>query len=114
ANLRFPFRPVQDGDHFDLGEARIHVLRTPGHTPEHVAYLMTEPLGAVFSGGSLIVGGAARTDLTGPDRTRELAGAQFDSLRRLAALPGETRLHPTHGAGSFCSTGRGDRTSTTI
>ena len=114
ASLRFPFRPVQDGDHFDLGEARIQVLRTPGHTPEHVAYRMTEPLSAVFSGGSLIAGGAARTDLTGPDRTRELAGAQFDSIRRLAALPTGTPLHPTHGAGSFCSTGPGARTGTTI
>lgn len=114
ANLRFPFRPVQDGDRLVLGEARIQALRTPGHTPEHVAYRMTDPLSAVFSGGSLIAGGAARTDLTGAHRTRELAGAQFDSLRSLAALPTGTGLHPTHGAGSFCSTGGGTRTATTI
>ena len=114
ANLRFPFRPVTDGDRFELGDTTLRVIPTPGHTPEHVAYLVTEPRTAVFSGGSLIAGGAARTDLTGSDRTRELAGAQFDSLRRLAALPPDTALHPTHGAGSFCSTGSPARAGTTI
>ena len=85
ASLRFPFRPVQDGDHFDLGEARIQVLRTPGHTPEHVAYRMTEPLSAVFSGGSLIAGGAARTDLTGPGaRTGTTIGDELASNPLLA------------------------------
>ena len=63
---------------------------------------------AVFTGGSLIVGAAGRTDLLGPERTDELARAQFRSLRRLAGLPGATRVLPTHGAGSFCSAGSGE------
>ena len=56
----------------------------------------------MFTGGSLILGGAARTDLLGPDMTDELSRAQFASLQRLAALPKDTALYPTHGAGSFC------------
>ena len=67
----------------------------------------------MFTGGSLIVGAAARTDLMGAERTDELARAQFRSLRRLAELPDDTLVLPTHGAGSFCAAPPGaDRTST--
>jgi rhodanese-related sulfurtransferase len=59
----------------------------------------------VFTGGSVIGGGAARTDLITPEDTEPLARAQFRSFRRLAALPDAAELRPTHGAGSFCSTG---------
>ena len=109
ADLRFAHEPVSDGDQLPLGECTVEVLATAGHTPEHVSFLL-HPTGAaapgqLFSGGSLIFGGAARTDLAGAERTGELTRAQFASLRRLAALPAETRLHPTHGAGSFCSVG---------
>jgi rhodanese-related sulfurtransferase len=87
-----------------IDDVVFRAIATPGHTPEHTAYLLEvdgRPL-AVFSGGSLILGGAARTDLLGDARTEDLARAQFHSLQRLAALPDETALHPTHGAGSFC------------
>ena len=67
----------------------------------------------VFTGGSLLVGSAARTDLVSDDRTDELTRAQYASLRRLAELPGEVQVWPTHGAGSFCSAPPGvERTST--
>jgi rhodanese-related sulfurtransferase len=67
----------------------------------------------VFTGGSLIVGSAARTDLVSDERTDELTRAQYASLHRLAALPGEVQVWPTHGAGSFCSAPPGaERTST--
>jgi hydroxyacylglutathione hydrolase len=72
----------------------------------------------VFTGGSLIVGAAARTDLSAPpgvdpNRTRALARAQYHSTQRLAALPDEVAVWPTHGAGSFCSAPPGsDRIST--
>jgi hydroxyacylglutathione hydrolase len=68
----------------------------------------------VFTGGSLIVGSAARTDLLGAGRAGELARAQYRSLRRLAALPGATPVWPTHGAGSFCSAPPGAERTTTI
>ncbi|MGI5379509.1 rhodanese-like domain-containing protein [Streptomyces sp. CA-251387] len=68
----------------------------------------------VFTGGSLIVGSAARTDLLGPARAEELARAQYRSLRRLARLPDVTAVWPTHGAGSFCSAPPGAERTTTI
>ena len=68
----------------------------------------------VFTGGSLIVGSAARTDLLGPDRAEELARYQYRSLRRLAMLPGDTAVWPTHGAGSFCSAPAGELRTSTI
>lgn len=96
---------LEDGDEVDLGGLVLRALATPGHTDEHLSFLLLDgerELG-VFSGGSLLVGSAARTDLVDPDRTEELARAQFRSLRRLALLAPDTRLWPTHGGGSFCS-----------
>jgi glyoxylase-like metal-dependent hydrolase (beta-lactamase superfamily II)/rhodanese-related sulfurtransferase len=104
-----------DGDEVDLGGLRLRAIATPGHTDEHLALLLLDgerPVG-VFTGGSLIVGSAARTDLVDPGRTVELAHAQYGSVQRLLALPDETLVWPTHGAGSFCSApARARRTST--
>jgi glyoxylase-like metal-dependent hydrolase (beta-lactamase superfamily II)/rhodanese-related sulfurtransferase len=105
-----------DGDELDLGGLALRALATPGHTPEHVAYLLADgvrPL-ALFSGGSLLVGAVARTDLISPDRTDELARALWRSLRdELLVLPDDLPVYPTHGAGSFCSAPvGGDRTTT--
>ncbi|HEX6933730.1 MAG TPA: rhodanese-like domain-containing protein, partial [Streptosporangiaceae bacterium] len=82
----------------------------------HLAYLLADgsDVLAVFSGGSLLVGSAARTDLAGPDHTELLARAQFASLRRLMTLPDATAVYPTHGAGSFCSAPPGAERTTTI
>jgi glyoxylase-like metal-dependent hydrolase (beta-lactamase superfamily II) len=107
---------LDDGDEVDLGGLRLRALHTPGHTDEHLAYLLLDgraPVG-VFSGGSLIVGSAARTDLLGAERTEELTRAQYRSLRRLATLDDGVAVWPTHGAGSFCSAPAGDRRTTTI
>lgn len=108
AGLGFGHRPVTPGEQLAIGDAAIEVVATPGHTPEHLAYVLR--LGDssfVFSGGSLIAGGAARTDLSGSDRTMALARAQFMSIRRLSALPDEALLCPTHGGGSFCAVASG-------
>ncbi|NKE55470.1 MBL fold metallo-hydrolase [Lentzea sp. PSKA42] len=111
----FTHSGLRDGDEVDLGGLGLRALGTPGHTDEHLSFLLLDgdrPLG-VFTGGSLIVGAAARTDLVAPDRTEELARAQYTSLRRLAELPDDVAVWPTHGAGSFCSAPPGaDRTST--
>ena len=105
---------LADGDEIDLGGLRLRAMVTPGHTDEHLAFLLCDgdaPLG-VFSGGSLIVGAAARTDLVDPARTEELARAQYRSVQRLLTLPDDVALWPTHGAGSFCSAPPGaERTS---
>jgi glyoxylase-like metal-dependent hydrolase (beta-lactamase superfamily II)/rhodanese-related sulfurtransferase len=112
---RFAHLGLDDGAEVDLGGLTLVGWVTPGHTDEHMSYLLMDgeiPV-AVFTGGSLIVGSAARTDLVSPQRTEELARAQFRSLRRLAALPDDTVVLPTHGAGSFCSAPSGrDRMST--
>jgi rhodanese-related sulfurtransferase/glyoxylase-like metal-dependent hydrolase (beta-lactamase superfamily II) len=112
----FPHVALADGDEVDLGGLRLRALATPGHTDEHLSYLLLDgsrELG-VFTGGSLIVGSAARTDLLGADRAGELARAQYRSLRRLATLPDATAVWPTHGAGSFCSVPPGAARVTTI
>ncbi|WIN00134.1 rhodanese-like domain-containing protein [Actinoplanes oblitus] len=112
----FEHRGLNDGDEVDLGGLTLRALATPGHTDEHLSFLLLDgaaPVG-VFTGGSLIVGSAARTDLLGDDRTLELAHAQYASLRRLAELPDATRVWPTHGAGSFCSAPPGAERTTTI
>jgi hydroxyacylglutathione hydrolase len=104
-----------DGDEVDLGGLTLRALATPGHTGEHLSFELLDDaaLLGVFTGGSLIVGGAARTDLTGVGQTDELTRAQYRSLRRLTALPDETAVWPTHGAGSFCSApNTNSRTST--
>lgn len=104
AGLAHEHRGVTASDLLSFGDVTVEVIATPGHTPEHISFLITGPDGAaVFSGGSLINGGAARTDLTGAERTEHLAREQFASIHRIAALPDETLLCPTHGPGSFCS-----------
>ncbi|MEU6236507.1 MBL fold metallo-hydrolase [Kitasatospora sp. NPDC047058] len=124
AGYGFDHLPLAEGDELTLGGLRVQALETPGHTAEHTAYLVlgAGPDGdagggrpvAVFTGGSLLVGSAGRTDLSGPARTEHLARAQYRSLRRLARLPSGTRVLPTHGAGSSCSIGADatERTST--
>ena len=111
----FPHRGLDDGDEVDLGGLTLRTMTTPGHTHEHVAFELVDGprVVGVFTGGSLIVGSAARTDLVAPDRTEELARAQYRSLRRLAELDDDVAVWPTHGAGSFCSAPPGaERTST--
>jgi glyoxylase-like metal-dependent hydrolase (beta-lactamase superfamily II)/rhodanese-related sulfurtransferase len=103
---RFPHRPAAEGEEVRVGDLRLVAMATPGHTPEHLAWLAHEGEAttprAVFTGGSLLVGSAGRTDLLGPQLAGELAHAQFGSIRRLATLPDEVEVLPTHGAGSFC------------
>lgn len=112
----FPHTALADGDEVDLGGLRLRAWATPGHTHEHLAFLVLDgpaPVG-VFTGGSLLVGSAARTDLMSPERTGPLARAQHRSLRRLLTLPDATAVWPTHGAGSFCSAPPGADRVTTI
>ncbi len=115
--LQLPHHGVRGSDRWTLDGVEIEGVASPGHTPEHVSYVIragSHPL-ALFSGGSLIVGGAARTDLIAPGVTEQLTRAQYRTLKTaFSALPDETGLYPTHGGGSFCSAGAsgGSRTST--
>jgi hydroxyacylglutathione hydrolase len=113
----FPVRGIADGEDVDLGGLTMRALATPGHTPEHLAYLLLDgnsPV-ALFSGGSLLVDSVARTDLIAPDQTEDLARALWRSLQeRILTLPDDLPVYPTHGAGSFCSTAAGGERTTTI
>jgi len=112
----FRHRPAFHMEEMGHGRLAVRPIHTPGHTPEHVSYLLlidgVEQ--AVFTGGSLLVGSAGRSDLLGQDRAESLARLQFQSLQRLAELPEDTDLFPTHGAGSFCTAAATGRASSTI
>ena len=98
---------VHDGDVLTVGSLEVWVIETPGHTENHVSYQIGhhgQPT-AVFSGGSLLFGAVGRTDLVAPDRTVHLTHAQYHSARKLAHLPDDAALYPTHGFGSLCSAG---------
>jgi hydroxyacylglutathione hydrolase len=108
ARVGFEHRPLAEGDELPLGGATLRVLATPGHTPEHISFVLGTPGGqaprAVFSGGALIVGGAARTDLLGHDLCVPLARQLYHTLQeKLLTLPEAVTVYPTHGAGSFCA-----------
>ena len=107
---------LADGDEADLGGLTLRAWATPGHTAEHLAYLLLDggQLLGVFTGGSLLVGAAARTDLSGPEQAEALARSQYASLGRLLTLPDVTPVYPTHGAGSFCSAPSDAQRTTTI
>ncbi|MHB8328705.1 MAG: MBL fold metallo-hydrolase [Acidimicrobiales bacterium] len=108
AQLAVEHRQVADGDELRAGRLRVRVLGSPGHTDEHVSYLVDDGEGppAVFSGGSLLYGSVGRTDLVDPARTEELTRRQYRSAQRLAGLVADDApLYPTHGFGSFCSSG---------
>lgn len=116
SRLETPHRALADGGSIELGGGmRMVALATPGHTPDHHAYVLEhagDPV-ALFSGGSLMVGAVGRTDLCGPELAEPLAHDMFRSLRRFDGLANGLHVYPTHGAGSFCSApGSSQRTTT--
>ncbi|MFH9264866.1 rhodanese-like domain-containing protein [Streptomyces sp. NPDC017546] len=118
AHVSFARTAVSDGDTVVIdAELTLAAVATPGHTPHHMAYVLSEagrPV-AAFTGGSLLIGTVGRPDLVEPRLTDRLARAQHASVRRLAdALPDETEVLPTHGFGSFCSSAQADGEATTI
>ncbi len=107
-DVAFDRTEITDGDTFGVGRLNVSVVATPGHTDGHVAYVVRDGTGtsAVFTGGSLLYGSVGRTDLVDPARTEELTRAQYRSARLIArTLDDETAIYPTHGFGSFCSSG---------
>lgn len=125
--VAFERTPIADGDVVEVS-ATMHVraIATPGHTYTHLSYALSTPAGngssspaqaaaasapgaaesrAVFTGGSLLFGATGRPDLLGSAHTHDLVHHQHASARRLAELPDSTAVLPTHGFGSFCSSG---------
>jgi hydroxyacylglutathione hydrolase len=115
ARYGFDHEPLRDGGRTELGAVTLTAVHTPGHTPEHLAYLATEkgkPWG-FFSGDFLFADSVGRPDLLGAGATPGLAKALFRSLRTaLAPLPDALPLYPAHGAGSPCGANICDRQST--
>ncbi|MCW5875925.1 MAG: MBL fold metallo-hydrolase [Anaerolineales bacterium] len=115
----FEHLPLSEGDRLSLGDVQLQVIATPGHSKEHIGFLAYLDEGGetslLFSGGSLIVGGTGRTDLHGEANTKPLAHELFNTIhRKLADLPDDVVVYPTHGAGSFCNTTTSSERVTTI
>jgi hydroxyacylglutathione hydrolase len=105
------------GEELAFGAVTLRALHTPGHTPDHLGYLLIDrdhPR-ALFSGGAVMIGAIARTDLFGPHLAVRLAMEALRTLQvRLRGLPDDVAVFPTHGSGSFCGTGGRSGHETTL
>jgi len=120
-DVEYNHRAIEHGESLDVGAVRIEAVHTPGHTPEHMAYLVYEMARSVdvpeifLSGDFLFVGSLGRPDLLGEDAKVELARRQYDSVRnKLAGLPDGLEVAPAHGAGSMCGAGMSGRPTSTL
>jgi len=118
AEVAFAFEPLRDGQEIELGNTRMRVLHTPGHSPESVSLVVTdlrrggEPW-FVLTGDTLFVGAVGRPDL--PGRARENAGELYDSIHgKLLGLPDALEVYPGHFSGSVCGAGMSGKPSSTI
>jgi hydroxyacylglutathione hydrolase len=109
AEIAYPHEGHADGDVIRVGELAVRCVATPGHTPEHMAYLVSDLRRAddpqyLFSGGALLVGHIARVDLLGPELEEKLARSAYETLReRVLPLADYVAVFPTHGGGSACT-----------
>jgi glyoxylase-like metal-dependent hydrolase (beta-lactamase superfamily II) len=118
ADVHRPFTALDDGDEIELGNTRVRVLHTPGHTPESISLVVTdlrrgpEPW-FVITGDTLFSGAVGRPDL--PGQARENAAQLYKSLHeKLLSLPDDLEVYPAHFGGSACGAGLSGKPSTTI
>jgi len=116
----FDHHAFHDNEELNIGDLRIVAMHTPGHTPEHLSFLIFEksrcgqPL-ALLSGDFLFVGSLGRPDLLGEEAKQSLAGELYESVHiKIAALPDGTSILPGHGAGSLCGAGMTERPWSTL
>jgi hydroxyacylglutathione hydrolase len=116
AALAFDHHEAADGERLAIGDVRLTLLHTPGHTPEHIVILLEQPgePARLLTGDLLFVGAVGRPDLLGDDQSRQLAADLFASLQRVLTLDNRVEVHPGHGAGSLCGAGIGAEPFSTI
>lgn len=116
--VKFGFTPLEDGQVLDIGNVKVEVLHTPGHTPDSICLLVTDMRRAeapwfVVTGDTLFVGAAGRPDLLGCEK--EMAAQLYDSIQsKLLSLPDSVEVFPGHQAGSVCGAGLSGKPSSTI
>lgn len=119
ADCDFDHVPLAEDNSFEIEDMELRVLETPGHTPEHISYVVTdrargEEAVALFCGDTLFVGDVGRPDLF-PGKAHELASKLFDNLHdKLMKLPDFCEVYPAHGAGSLCGRAMGAKRTSTI
>ncbi|MDE2360999.1 MAG: MBL fold metallo-hydrolase [Betaproteobacteria bacterium] len=117
-NVRYDFLPLADGQVLDVGNTKVKVLHTPGHTPDSICLLVTdlrrgEAPWFVVTGDTLFVGAVGRPDLLG--RETEMAAQLYETLHaKLLSLPDEIEIFPGHQAGSACGVGLSGKPSSTL
>ncbi|HVF10730.1 MAG TPA: rhodanese-like domain-containing protein [Abditibacteriaceae bacterium] len=116
----FEVEQMSDGDEIEVGSVTLRALHTPGHTPEHVSFLVfdkkqgAEPFG-VFTGDTLFNLDVGRPDLLGGGTEKKLAAQLYHSLfEKLLPLGDRIEIYPSHGAGSSCGKSIGDRRQSTL
>ncbi|HSF03831.1 MAG TPA: MBL fold metallo-hydrolase [Solirubrobacterales bacterium] len=120
AEVRFPHVELADGEEHELGNVRLSVLHTPGHTPDSVCLMVTDRSRGpepwfVLTGDTLFSGGVGRPDLLGQGAEARLAGQLYESLHgRLLALPDHLEVHPAHFGGAACGKGLSGKPGSTI
>jgi hydroxyacylglutathione hydrolase len=118
ADVTFPFTALRDGDEIELGNTRVKVLHTPGHSPDSVCLVVTDlKRGSdpwfVLTGDTLFVGAVGRPDL--PGHARGNAAQLYASLHdKLLRLPDDLEIYPGHFSGSVCGTGLSGKPTSTL
>ena len=120
SGAQFPHRSLKDGDVIELGNVRLRVVHTPGHTPESITLLISDTTRAeepwlALTGDTLFVGDIGRPDLVGTEAARGLANDMYSTLfEKLLPLNDNLMIYPGHGAGSLCGKSIGAMRSTTL
>ncbi len=120
SGAEFPHKKVKQDDELEIGNIRLKVLHTPGHTPESITLLVTDTTRAdepwlALTGDTLFVGDIGRPDLVGVEAARGLAGDMHESLNyKILPLNDSLLIYPGHGAGSLCGKSIGAMRSTTL
>ena len=118
ADVSFPFVPLHDEQEVELGNTRLRVLHTPGHSPESICLLGTDLRRGtdpwfLLTGDTLFVGAVGRPDL--PGRATENAGLLYASIHhKLLTLPDDVEIYPGHFSGSVCGAGLSGKPTSTI